>query len=173
MIDESDSGIPINQPELARSHLQFPVVGIGASAGGLQALLRFFEQMPSTNGMAFVVILHLSPKHQSSADNVLAHATRMPVIQVTHEVPVQADHVYVIAPNMQLSMDDGMLRVATGQRPRGQHVSIDIFFRTLADVHRERAVAVVLSGTGADGSVGLERIKEQGGITLVQEPADA
>lgn len=173
MIVDNDSGLPANQPQLMRSHLDFPVVGIGASAGGLQALLRFFEQMPGSNGMAFVVILHLSPKHQSSADTVLARATSMPVVQVSSEVPIQADHVYVIAPNMQLSMSDGMLRVAAAERPRGQHVAIDVFFRTLADVHRERAIAVVLSGTGADGSVGVERIKEQGGITLVQEPADA
>jgi len=164
---------PINEPELAPSTLRFPVVGLGASAGGLPALLRFFEHMPAHNGMAFVVILHLSPKHQSSADNVLQRATRMPVVQVTERTPIQPEHVYVIGPNVHLSMDDGHIEVRELERPRGQHVAIDIFFRTLADVHRERSFAIVLSGTGTDGSVGLERIKEQGGLTLVQAPDDA
>jgi two-component system CheB/CheR fusion protein len=172
-LNREAASAPVNQPELARSHLNFPVVGLGASAGGLQSLLRFFEHMPAQNGMAFVVILHLSPKHPSVADNVLQRATRMPVVQVTESVPIEANHVYVIAPNKQLSMNDGMLRVTEEVRPRGQHVAVDIFFRTLADVHRERAVAIVLSGTGSDGSVGLDRIKEQGGVTLVQEPSDA
>ena len=164
---------PINEPELAPSTLRFPVVGLGASAGGLPALLRFFEHMPAHNGMAFVVILHLSPKHQSSADNVLQRATRMPVVQVTERTAIRPEHVYVIGPNMHLSMDDGHIEVRELERPRGQHVAIDIFFRTLADVHRERSFAIVLSGTGTDGSVGLERIKEQGGLTLVQAPDDA
>ncbi|HEX8603234.1 MAG TPA: CheR family methyltransferase, partial [Pseudoduganella sp.] len=155
------------------SHLRFPVVGLGASAGGLQALLQFFENMPKGNGMAFVVILHLSPKHQSSADNVLQRATHMPVIQVTERIPLRPEHVYVIAPNQQLSMDDGHLSVSELKRSAGHHVAIDIFFRTLAAAHRERAFAVVLSGTGSDGAVGIERVKEQGGITLAQDPAEA
>jgi len=170
------SGSP--QPEdvessVTPSHLRFPVVGLGASAGGLQALLQFFENMPKGNGMAFVVILHLSPKHQSSADNVLQRSTHMPVIQVTERMPLQAEHVYVIAPNQQLSMDDGSLSVSELKRTAGHHVAIDVFFRTLAAAHRERAFAVVLSGTGSDGAVGIERIKEQGGVTLAQEPAEA
>lgn len=123
--------------------------------------------------MAIVVILHLSPKHESSADNVLQRATRMPVLQVTDPVRLEPDHVYVIAPNVQLSMVDGMLSVSELKRPRGGHIAIDVFFRTLAEVHRERAVAVVLSGTGSDGAVGITRIKEQGGVTLAQSPEDA
>jgi len=164
---------PINQPELEPGRLDFPVVGIGASAGGLPALLRLFEHMPKHNGMAFVVILHLSPNHHSFADNVLQRATGMPVVQVTHRVAIEPEHVYVIAPNVHLSMNDGHLEVSARARPRGHHVAIDIFFRTLADVHQERAVAIVLSGTGTDGSVGLERIKEQGGLALAQSPDDA
>jgi two-component system, chemotaxis family, CheB/CheR fusion protein len=164
---------PINEPELQVSTLRFPVVGIGASAGGLPALLRLFEHMPAGNGMAFVVILHLSPRHESSADNVLQRATRMPVVQVTGRLPIEPEHVYVIAPNVHLSMNDGHLEVSPQQRPRGQHVAIDVFFRTLADVHRERSFAIVLSGTGTDGSVGIERIKEQGGLAFAQSPDDA
>jgi two-component system CheB/CheR fusion protein len=155
------------------SRIDFPVVGIGASAGGLPALLRFFENMPQQNGMAFVVILHLSPRHKSSADHVLQRATRMPVIQVSHTEVIEPNRVYVIAPSVQLSMIDGCLSVSEQERPRGGHIAIDVFFRTLAEVHRERAVAIVLSGTGSDGAVGIARIKEQGGVTLAQAPSDA
>jgi two-component system CheB/CheR fusion protein len=155
------------------SHIAFPVVGIGASAGGLQALIRLFENMPQKNGMAFVVVLHLSPDHASAADHVLQRATSMPVIQVLQPTLIEAEHIYVIAPNQQLSMIDGFLSVSPLDRPRGTHIAIDVFFRTLAEVHSERAIAVVLSGTGADGAVGLTRIKEQGGLTVVQAPADS
>lgn len=141
--------------------LPFPVVGIGASAGGLQALVRLFENMPANNGMAYVVILHLSPQHQSTADQVLQRVTRMPVVQVADTVRIEPNHVYVIAPNKQLSMMDGSLAVVDMQRPRGQHIAIDSFFRTLAEAQWERAVALVLSGTGGDGAVGIGRVKEK------------
>jgi len=169
---QSVSDLP-TEAGILPSNLHFPVVGIGASAGGLQALQRLFENMPSTHEMAFVVILHLSPRHPSSAAAILQRATRMPVIQVTSRVQIEPGHVYVIAPNLHLSMVDGLLLVQELERPRGQHVAIDLFFRTLAQVHRERAIAIVLSGTGSDGAVGLSRVKEQGGLTLVQSPGDA
>lgn len=155
------------------SPLNFPVVGIGASAGGVQALLRFFENAPADMGMAFVVVLHLSPNHASSADQVLQHATSMPVLQVQHPVPVEKNHVYVISPSHDLALDDGHLTPTEAGRPRGRPIAIDLFFRSLADTHRERAIAIVLSGTGADGSTGIGRIKEQGGVTIAQQPADA
>ena len=164
---------PPTEQGVVPSTLTFPVVGIGASAGGLPALLQLFENMPAAHEMAFVVILHLSPKHPSSAAAILQRATRMPVIQVSARVQIEPGHVYVIAPNQHMSMMDGLLLVDELERPRGQHVAIDLFFRTLAEVHRERAVAIVLSGTGADGAVGLARVKEQGGVTLVQAPYDA
>ena len=169
----NEPSTPPTERDVVPSHVTFPIVGIGASAGGLPALLRLFENMPRQSGMAFVVILHLSPKHESSADNVLQRATSMPVLQVTAPVRLEPDHIYVIAPNVQLSMVDGYLSVSGLERPHGGHIAIDVFFRTLAEVHRERAIAVVLSGTGSDGAVGLSRIKEQGGVTLVQSPADA
>jgi two-component system CheB/CheR fusion protein len=167
------SATPSGEPTAVPSTLQFPVVGIGASAGGLPALLRFFENMPQHTGMAFVVILHLSPNHTSSADQVLQRATRMPVTQVAETVRIEADHIYVIPPNQHMTMVDGVLGLTEMERPRGAHIAIDIFFRTLAEVHRERSVAIVLSGTGSDGAVGLKRIKEQGGVTIAQLPADA
>jgi two-component system CheB/CheR fusion protein len=155
------------------SHLAFPVVGIGASAGGLQAVKRFFDNMPNDNGMAFVVIFHLSPDHQSSAGKLIEQVTKMPVVQVQSAVPIQKNHIYVISPAQHLSMNDGYLRVVPQEPRRGGPVTIDLFFRDLADVHQERAFCLVLSGTGSDGAVGLSRIKEQGGITLAQLPSDA
>lgn len=158
---------------LARSTLEFPVVGIGASAGGIKALLTLFENMPKDCGMAFVVIMHLSPKHESTADKIIQNVTKMPVLQVTQPVPIERNHIYVIPPAMDLSMNDGYLRLQKPERERGPQVAIDLFFRALADVHHNHAVGIVLSGTGSDGSVGLSRIKEQGGVTLAQTPEDA
>lgn len=160
-------------PALSPSHLDFPVVGIGASAGGLEAICTLFRQMPSDCGMAFVVVLHLSPDHQSVADRIIQDTTQMPVRQVTEPVPIERNHIYVISPANRLSTNDGYLRVTPANRRRGDHVAIDLFFRDLADVHKDHAFCVVLSGTGADGAVGLSRIKEQGGVTLAQTPDDA
>ncbi|TLX61388.1 chemotaxis protein [Stutzerimonas nosocomialis] len=165
--------LPNLNPAAVRSDLKFPVVGIGASAGGLKVLMSLFEHLPAECGMAFVVIMHLSPKHESSADRILQTVTRMPVIQVTKAVPIEANHVYVIPPSSDLLMNDGYLRLVEPTRERGAHVAIDLFFRTLADAHHSHAIGLVLSGTGSDGSVGLARIKEQGGITMAQSPADA
>src|ERR1700712_1731625 len=151
----------------------FPVVGLGGSAGGLKPLLKFFEKMPPNNGMAFVVILHLSPTHTSNLDAIIAGATRMPVLQVTETVKIEPDHVYVISPTTNLKMYDGHLQVsAQGERPP-RPVAIDLFFRTLADVHRERAMCVIMSGTGSDGAVGLARVKERGGVVFAQSPDEA
>ncbi|HEX2083373.1 MAG TPA: CheR family methyltransferase, partial [Xanthomonadaceae bacterium] len=167
------SGLPRDKDAALPSSLNFPVVGLGASAGGLVALKTFLEQMPNHSGMAFVVILHLSPRHESHADAVLQRSTGMPVTQVHATTPIQANHVYVISPTHELRMSDGVLQVKPAERPRGRHIAIDQFFRTLGEAHQDRAMGVVLSGTGADGSVGLARIKEQGGVTLAQAPEDA
>ncbi|KTT59832.1 chemotaxis protein [Pseudomonas oryzihabitans] len=173
MSKQADVARTNNSNQLTPSDLPFPVVGIGASAGGIQALLRFFEALPADCGMAFVVVMHLSPEHQSSLDQILQRATRLPVQQVTQPVPIEADHVYVIPPGFDLTMNDGYLRLNPAERLSGDHVAVDLFFRALADVHKTRAIAIVLSGNGADGSVGLGRIKEQGGVTLAQAPEDA
>ncbi|MHC8397999.1 CheR family methyltransferase [Pseudomonas sp. MDT1-17] len=167
-----DSSLP-QREGLTPSHLAFPVVGIGASAGGFGALKTFFAQMPSDSGMAFVIVLHLSPNHESVADHILQDATSMRVQQVIDTCAIEPNNVYVISPASQLSMNDGHLQVCTGNRPPGHHIAIDLFFRDLADVHKEYAICIVLSGTGSDGAVGLSRIKEQGGVTIVQAPSDA
>jgi two-component system CheB/CheR fusion protein len=151
----------------------FPVVGIGASAGGIQALLRFFEQMPADSGMAFVIVLHLSPKYESRADEVLQRVTSMRVMQIREPTQIERNSVYLISPSSDLSMFDGYLRVTPAERASGRPVAIDRFFRSLADAHGTRAISVILSGTGSDGAVGIGRIKECGGVTLAQSPDDA
>jgi two-component system CheB/CheR fusion protein len=149
------------------------VVGIGASAGGIQALLRLFDQMPADSGMAFVVVLHLSPKYESRADQVLQRVTSMPVMQVREPTHIEKNRIYLISPSNDLSMFDGYLRVIPAERPSGRPVAIDRFFRSLADAHGTRAISVILSGTGSDGTAGIGRIKECGGVTLAQSPDDA
>lgn len=167
------SAMALERKALTPSTLDFPVVGIGASAGGLQSIKLFFENMPQDNGMAFVIILHLSPDHQSVADKIIQESTRMPVLQVTETVPIEKNRVYVIPPARRLLMNGNNLEVVENDPQLGRHASIDLFFRDLAQVHRERAFCLVLSGSGSDGAVGLSRIKEQGGITLAQVPEDA
>ncbi|MDB5800847.1 MAG: cheBR [Rhodocyclales bacterium] len=151
----------------------FPVVGIGASAGGLQAVSDFLRNMPGDSGMAFVLIMHLSPTHDSKLDKILQSVTPMPVLQITEPAHIEPNHVYVISPNQHLSMEDGMLLLSPLDRPRERHVAIDLFFRTLAETHRERAICIVLSGTGSDGTVGLMRVKEHGGIAIAQSIEEA
>lgn len=146
---------------------------MGASAGGLAALMRFFENMPAQNDMSFVVVLHLSPKHESSIAKLLQNVTKMPVLQVTEPVRIEKSTVYVIPPSKNLLMEDGKLIVEPLTRPQGRHIAIDLFLRTLADVHRERSVGIILSGTGSDGAVGIARIREAGGVTIAQSPDDA
>jgi two-component system CheB/CheR fusion protein len=158
---------------LGGAGLPFPVVGIGTSAGGVGALQTLFEHMPSGSGMSFVVVIHLSPVHESNVDHILRGVTRMPVMQVNDSTRIERDHVYVIPPNKHLLMQNGTLEVAPFPQRQGAATSIDSFFRTLAVAHKEHAVAVVLSGTGSDGSVGVKKVKEQGGVIIAQAPTDA
>ncbi|RTZ45576.1 PAS domain S-box protein [Candidimonas sp. SYP-B2681] len=157
----------------SHASLDFPIVGIGASAGGIQALVRFFEHLPADPGMAFVVVVHLSPKHESHVDQIIQRATKLPTVQVNSTVNIEKNHIYVISPAVNLKMADGQLEVVSVGPSHIKQVVIDIFFRTLADAHEGRAIAIVLSGSGADGSLGMARIKEQGGVNLAQLPEDA
>jgi two-component system, chemotaxis family, CheB/CheR fusion protein len=150
----------------------FPVVGIGASAGGVEALLAFFEHAPAPMGLALVVILHLPSEPVSHVDEVLQRSARLPVTQVTGATPIEKDHVYIIPPGKHLSAANGYLHV-TERAQQAAPIAIDYFFRTLADAHGTRAMGIVLSGSGSDGAVGLSRIKEAGGMTIAQEPSDA
>ncbi|MFC0398766.1 chemotaxis protein CheB [Paraburkholderia rhizosphaerae] len=157
----------------AAAILDFPVVGIGASAGGVEALLTFFNHAPASMDLAFVVILHLPAEPVSHIDEVLRRVSRLPVSQVTGATKIEKDHVYIIPPGKYLSAANGYLRVTERTQHGGAPVAIDVFFRTLADAHGTRAMGIVLSGTGSDGAVGLSRIKEAGGMTIAQEPTDA
>ncbi|HEV2912213.1 MAG TPA: PAS domain S-box protein [Pyrinomonadaceae bacterium] len=151
----------------------FLVVGLGASAGGIKAFKEFFAHVPRASGMAYVVILHLSPEHESHLAEVLQTVTEMPVEQVRGPVRIEPNHVYVIPPNKSLAMNDGQLALSEVKRIEERRAPVDIFFRTLADSKHSRAVSVVLSGTGADGSMGMKRVKEMGGICVVQDPQEA
>jgi len=151
----------------------FLIVGIGASAGGIQALKEFFQQVPAGSGMAYVVILHLSPDHSSRLAEVLQVVAAIPVLQVVEKTKIKPDHVYVVPPNQHLVINDAFIAPSINVNPEDRRAPVDIFFRNLADVHGPRAVCVVLSGTGANGSMGLKRIKERGGAAYVQNPREA
>ncbi|MFK0310098.1 CheR family methyltransferase [Pseudomonas sp. NPDC090233] len=153
--------------------VNFPVVGIGASAGGLEALQVFFDHLPAENDMAFVLVMHLSPDHDSVIDEILQAHTQMRVQQVTQSCRIQKNCVYISSPGCRLEMTGDQLIVKPAQPAAGMHVAIDLFFRDLACAHQSRAVGIVLSGSGSDGALGLARIKEEGGITLAQSPDDA
>ncbi len=150
-----------------------PVVGIGASAGGVSALQTFFEATPSDTGMAFVVVLHLSPDHVSHLPEVIQQITALPVVAVTEPVRAEADHIYVVIPGKHLEISDGILYPRDFVPTLGRRVAIDQFFRTLAEGYGPQVVCVVLSGTGEDGAIGLGMVKEMGGLTVAQEPEDA
>lgn len=152
---------------------QFPVVGIGCSAGGLEALEKFFSHLPSGSGMAFVIVQHLAPDHLSALPDLLGRFTPMPVAEAQDGMVIRPNHVYVIPPNRDLSLLHGRLHLFEPVPPRGLRLPIDFFLRALAEDRRERAIGVVLSGMGSDGAFGLAAIKEKGGLTLAQEPATA
>ena len=149
------------------------VVGLGASAGGIQALARFFSNVDVDAPIAYVVILHLSPEHESRLAEVLQTRTSMPVEQVRGPTKLQSRHVYVIPPNETLEVVDGQLALTPMTRFIDRKAPVDVFFRTLAMSYGAHAAAVVLSGTGPNGSNGLKRVKEHGGLTIAQSPAEA
>jgi len=151
----------------------FPIVGIGASAGGLEALEQFFANMPEENGMAFVVIQHLDPNHAGIMPELLQRMTTMKVTQATDRLKVKPNCIYVIPPNKSLSLLRGRLQLFDPVETRGLRLPIDIFFRSLANDMQEKSIGVILSGMGSDGSLGIKTIKEKNGIVLVQEPSTA
>jgi two-component system CheB/CheR fusion protein len=152
---------------------EFPIVGIGSSAGGLEALQTLFRRLPADSGLAFVVAAHLDPTQKSHLSELLGRCTKMPVVQIENSVEVEHDHVYVIAPDQELTIKQGVLRSSKPTAPRGHRHPVDSFFRSLAEDQGERAIAIILSGTGTNGSLGLRFIKAEGGIVLVQEPESA
>ncbi len=152
---------------------EFLIVGIGASAGGLEALEQFFGNMPRETGMAFVVIQHLDPNHVGIMPELLQRITPMKVFQASDRLKVRANCVYVIPPNKSMSLLNGSLHLFDPIESRGLRLPVDYFFRSLAEDRQQSSVGIILSGMGSDGSLGLKAIKEKNGIVLVQDPASA
>ncbi len=160
-------------PETAPAGDAPRLVGIGASAGGLEALKKFFGAMPPKTGCVFVVVVHLDPAHRSLMAELLAHVTGLVVEQAHDRQPLEVDHVYVIPPNRMLAIDQGLIRLQEVADRRGLRGSIDHFFRSLAEAERDRAIAIVLSGTGTEGSLGARAIQAEGGLVMAQAPDTA
>jgi two-component system, chemotaxis family, CheB/CheR fusion protein len=153
--------------------VQFPIVSIGASAGGLEALEQFFQNMPANTGLAFVVIQHLAPDHKGIMPELLQRITPMKVQQASDNLLVKSNCVYVIPPNKSLSILNGILQLFNPVESHGLRLPIDIFFRSLAEDKQENSIGIILSGMGSDGSLGLKAIKEKNGLVLVQDPSTA
>ena len=164
---------PSKKSPAASSGAAFPIVGIGASAGGLEALELFLKHVPVGCGMAFVIVQHLDPTHKGIMTELLQRSTAMKVVQVKDRTKVLRDCVYVIPPNKDMSILHGVLHLLAPTSPRGLRLPIDYFFRSLAADQQEHSVGVILSGMGSDGTLGLRAIKEKAGVVLVQEPASA
>jgi len=152
---------------------KFPIVGIGASAGGLEALEQFLGNVPENSGMAYVIIQHLDPTQKGMLPELLQRITSMMVYQVADRMPVKVNSVYVIPPNKSMSILNGVLHLFEPVESRGMRLPIDFFLRSLADDKQDLSIGVILSGMGSDGSAGLRTIKEKNGIVVVQDPADA
>jgi two-component system CheB/CheR fusion protein len=157
----------------APPRLPFPVIGIGASAGGLEAFLEFFKVLRADTGMAFVLVQHLPPDRESMVADILSKRTAMPVLQVEDGMPVQPNHVYVIRPGRTMTIQDGLLRLGEPLEKAGHRRPVDDFFRSLAEEQRERAIGVILSGMGSNGSAGAQVIKAVGGVCIAQDPDSA
>jgi two-component system CheB/CheR fusion protein len=152
---------------------RFPVVGIGASAGGLEAATLFFKELSPHLGMAYVLVLHLDPARESKVTEILARTTTIPMLQAKEGMRVESDHVYVIPPNCEMTIDHWVLHLRGREPHRSANTTIDTFLRSLAVAHGSDAIGVILSGTASDGTLGLEAIKGEAGITFAQEPASA
>lgn len=157
----------------ARTGLNIPVVGVGASAGGLEAFLTLVRLLPEKSGLAFVLVQHLDPSHKSSLVELLSRQTRLSIVEAEDGVQVAANRVYVIPPNTSITIRNGHLYLAQRDKSRAPQLPIDDFFHSLAEDKREKSVGIVLSGTGSDGTLGIAEIKAAGGITFAQKPATA
>ena len=150
----------------------FPIVGIGASAGGYEAFTQLLAHLPRQTGMAFVLVQHLAPKHESALADLLSRATSIPVTEVKDGMMVKPDHIYVIPPNVSMGILEGALHLIA-RAPSEHHMPIDFFLQSLASERRGKAVGVILSGTASDGTLGLKAIKAEGGITFAQDEKSA
>src|SRR5438477_5895747 len=161
---------PDESPSPTISPRLFPVVGIGASAGGLEAFSELLGALPSDIPMAIVVLQHLDPKHPSLLSELLTRTTPMPVVEVRPGTAVEPGHVYVIPPNATMTIAGGVLLLTPREAATAPHMPVDIFLRSLAEDRGDKAIGVILSGGGSDGALGIRAIKEQGGVTFAQDP---
>jgi len=168
---EQETEEPTQTPE--KGAASFPVIGIGSSAGGLEALELFLKNVPYPSGIAFVIVQHLDPTHKGIMVELLQRVTSMPVCEVRDNLAIERDHVYLIPPNQNMSILHRKLYLLDMVKPRGLRLPIDFFFRSMADDLLQHSVGVILSGMGSDGTLGLRAIKEKGGGVFVQEPASA
>jgi two-component system, chemotaxis family, CheB/CheR fusion protein len=170
-----------NRPDVAKTESTLPVahendttvVAIGASAEGIEALTDLMNHLPFDTGMAFVLVQHLDPKHHSILTELLARKTTMPVTEVSEGLAVKPNHVYVIPPNAMLSISGQTLHLGPREESRGMHMSVDHFMRALAEQKGNRAIRVILSGSGTDGTLGMSEIQAHGGVTFAQDEASA
>ena len=151
----------------------FPIVGIGASAGGLEAFTALLKALPPNLNMAFILVPHLDPSRESAFTQILSRTTQMPVLEAQDGLQVAPNHVYVIPPKCELRISDGTLRLADRHEPRLVNTTIDVFLRSLAEAHGSNAIGIVLSGTASDGTIGLAAVKSEGGITFAQDSGSA
>ncbi|MBP1225479.1 CheR family methyltransferase [Flavobacterium sp. 1355] len=151
----------------------FPVVGIGASAGGLDAFKKILKAIPEDSGMAYIIVQHLSPDHPSNLPEILSQSTKIPVHEIINDINLAPNHIYIIPENNNLVTEDGVLKLHARTRGEKKNNCIDIFFESLAHVYKSFAVGVILSGTAFDGTFGLKKIKELGGATIAQDPDTA
>src|SRR6201984_1091668 len=163
---------PLRRDPLLRAD-SFPVVGLGASAGGLGAFRSLLAALPPGTGMAFILIQHLDPTHASMMVDLLAGHTPLKVQQPADGMPLEREHVYLIPPGTYLSIHGGALHLSEPRERHGARLPLDFFLRSLAEEVGARGICVILSGTGGDGSLGLKAVKEKGGLVIVQDPDEA
>jgi len=167
---DADSPQPAKTPDPTTS--AFAIVGIGASAGGLSAIEAFFSALPAeaNTGISFVLIQHLAPDHKSILSDLVRRYTPLPVFEVEDGMVARPDSIYIIPPNRDMALLNGVLQLLEPSAPRGQRMPIDFFFRSLAHDQHDRAICIVLSGTGSDGTLGVRAVKGEGGIVMAQSP---
>ena len=160
------------EPDSPSNGAGIPVVGIGASAGGIGALKTLVPLLAPDAGLAYIVVQHLDPTHDSALTSLLARLTKLPVVEIKDQTTVESNRIYVIPPNASLEISGDRLQLGPPSRHRGERMTIDVFFASLAHAKAENAAGIILSGTGSDGTIGLRAIKEHGGLTLAQDHAE-
>ncbi len=171
----SSNKIPEIDKELIKSSNLFPVVGIGASAGGLDAFKKLLKAIPEDSGMAYVLVQHLDPNHESLLVEILQKVTAIPVLEIADDIKVEPNHIYILPSNKMMIANDGVLELTPrpAKNKNERNLPIDLFFTSLAEVHQSHAIGVVLSGTASDGTMGLKAIKDHGGFTFAQDEESA